>query len=122
MKIKELQKKYPEFIYENFQYEFKGGALSANFKFRIPPSIEFNPSITIKNVDRGQAAKIGTKNLQNLIFHLGLAEMPTYWKTVCAPKIIIRAGYLDKNQIKFWSEFIFKWNGPVFFEIKAAFY
>jgi len=48
--------------------------------------------------------------------------MPTYWKTVCAPKIIIRAGYLDKNQIKFWSEFIFKWNGPVFFEIKAAFY
>jgi len=114
MKIKELQKKYPEFIYENFQYEFKGGALSANFKFRIPPSIEFNPSITIKNVDRGQAAKIGTKNLQNLIFHLGLAEMPTYWKTVCAPKIIIRAGYLDKNQIKFWQNLFLNGMGQFF--------
>lgn len=121
MKIKESQKKYPEFIYESFQYEFRGNNLAINFKFKILPAIEFNPSIVIKNVDRKQAEKIGKENLQNLIFHLGLAEMPTYWKTVCAPKIVIGAGYLNKNQIKFWQNLFLNGMGQFFFENKLPF-
>ena len=64
---------------------------------------------------------IDTKNLDNLIFHLGMAEIPTYWKTTCSPEIIIKAGGLEKSQITWWHNLLIKGMGEFFFKNKINF-
>ena len=98
----------------------EGGNLKISFFFEIPPDIKFRPEIIIKNVTR---TLLVTKNvtrsvLDNLVFHLGLIEMLSYWKTTCSPEIIIEAGYLDKNQTSWWRGLIIKGMGQFFYENK----
>lgn len=114
-----LQKKYPEFIYESFDWKIDGGDFVAGFYFRLG-EIEFRPSITICGIDKARIDKLGKIALSNLIFNMGLAEMPSYWKAACPPRIIIRAGYLDKTQISFWRDLISNM-GQFFYENKLPF-
>ncbi len=91
------------------------------FDFEIPPDIKFKPKIVIKNVKEKQLGKIEKNALNNFIFHIGLIEIPSYWKATCSPKIEIKAGYLDKEQIKWWKDLIIKGMGQFFYENKIDF-
>jgi len=121
MKLKQLQKKYPEFVYRSFRYKLENGNVAASFEFKIPPDLKFKPQIIFKNVSQQQIKKIGEPQIKNLIFHLGLAEIPTYWKATCSPEIIIKAGYLDDAQIKFWQDLFINGMGQFFYENKLPF-
>ena len=117
MKANVLRRKYPKFIYRNYDYKISGGDLKLSFFFGIPPDIKFCPRITVKNIPRTLLA--GTRSvLNNLVFNVGLIEMPSYWKTTCSPKIIVEAGYLNKEQIKWWENLIIKGMGQFFYENK----
>jgi len=118
--LRYLRKKYPEFVYESFNWSAKSGDLSANFLF-LTSDREFCPEISICGIDKKQIKKIGEEAISNFVFHLGLAEMPSYWKAVCAPKIVVNAGYLDKTQIKFWQDLFKRGMGQFFFENKLPF-
>jgi hypothetical protein len=120
MDLKEAQKKYPEFTYKNSGWAIENGDLVAGFCFSMG-DIEFNPRLIIRGIDGSQIEKIGKDKISNLVFNMGMAEIPTYWKTACSPKIIVEAGYLDKIQIAFWRDLIE--NGMVQFsyENKLAF-
>jgi hypothetical protein len=119
MKLDFLQKKYPEFIYESCEWKITDGDLIAGFYFLLG-DIEFHPSIIIRGVDENKIEKIGAVAVSNLIFNMGLAEIPSYWKAACSPKIIIKAGWLDRNQINFWQDLIFNM-GQFFYENKIPF-
>jgi len=56
--------------------------------------------------------------IDNLVFHLGLMEIPSYWKATCSPKIVIEAGFLNKDQIKWWKNLIINGMGQFFYENK----
>ncbi len=55
------------------------------------------------------------------IFHLGIAEMFSYWKLFCSPEIEIRAGYLTPSQVAFWHKLTLKGMGQYFYENKIDF-
>ncbi|MBL7142492.1 MAG: hypothetical protein ISS83_02465 [Candidatus Pacebacteria bacterium] len=112
MKLQQLRKKYPRFVFEKYSYRISGNNLEVFFDFKIEPDISFQPKIIIKNIQ----GKVN--NLENLIFHLGLMEIPTYWKATCSPEIIIRAGFLNREQISWWKSLIIKGMGQFFFENK----
>ena len=122
MTFKELRKKYPVFVYERFFYALRAGNLEMAFVFKAAPGLEFRPLVTVEGIDPERFHKILPALLEQFVFHIGLAEMPSYWKAVCSPKIIVEAGYLNKAQIAFWehlfweglSEFAYvnKINGP----------
>ena len=97
MKVQNLRKKYPRFIYEKYSYKISGNNLEIFFNFAIPPDIKFNPKIIIEKVGLPAVAlaKAGNSALNNLIFHLGLMEIPSYWKATCSPEIEIKAGPLS---------------------------
>lgn len=108
MVFEELRKKHPKFIYEGFDVVEEGGNLKISFNFQIPPDIKFKPEITFPAV-RWEA------RLNNLVFNLGMVELLSYWKSTCSPKIIIRAGFLDEDQIKFWKKLLIKGLGEFFY-------
>lgn len=116
MKLDSLRKKYPRFVYKNYSYRFKRGDLRIYFYFKIEPNIVFRPKIVIKNMPEGRLDKIGKRAFDNFIFHLGLMEMPSYWKATCSPEISIQAGYLSKTQVAWWHELFIKGLGQFFYE------
>jgi hypothetical protein len=116
MKYKELREKYPKFIYRKYSYKINKGNLKISFLFEVPPDIEFEPQITIENVTRKDLVI-----LDNLIFHLGLMEIPSYWKATCSPEIEIHTGSLNQEQIEWWKDLIIKGMGQFFYENKIDF-
>jgi len=112
MKLQQLRKKHPRFVFEKYSYRISGNNLEVFFDFKIEPDISFRPKIIVKNA-HGKLDK-----LENLIFHLGLIEIPTYWKATCSPKIIIKPGFLNKEQINWWKNLMIKGMGQFFYENK----
>jgi len=121
MKYEVLRKKYPRFVYEKYSWKISGKDLKISFYFRITPNIEFKPEVTIKNVDKNKIKRVGDKVLNNLVFHLGLIEVLSYWKATCSPEIEILAGPLNEKQIKWWQDLIVKGMGQFFYENKIDF-
>ena len=114
-KIDVLRKKYPKFLYQGYAYKHSGKDLHIAFTFSVPPDISFHPKVIIKNAPRKHP------DIENLVFHLGLMEIPSYWKATCSPNIIIEAGYLNKKQIQWWHDLIFKGMGEYFYKNKIDF-
>ncbi len=121
LKLKILRKKCPKFIYQNYLYKLSKNDLEIFFNFKIEPSIYFRPKVVIKNINKSQIRKIGEKELNNLVFHLGLMEIPSYWKATCSPIIEIKTGPLNSKQIKWWQDLIIGGMGQFFYENKIPF-
>ena len=118
---KKLRAKYPRFVYEKYDYKISRKNLEIVFYFSIEPGIRFTPKIIIGNINKAQIKRVGERTLKNLIFHLGLSEIPSYWKTTCSPEIIIKAGSLDNEQKKWWRELLINGLGQFFYENKIDF-
>ncbi|MBZ9578720.1 hypothetical protein KJA14_02615 [Patescibacteria group bacterium] len=123
-----LRKKYPRFVFEKYSWKISNRNLNIFFDFKIPPqsentsrTIRFRPEVVIKNVNKNQIKRIGDRALNNLVFHLGLIEILSYWKATCSPEIKILAGSLNKEQIKWWKDLIVKGMGQFFYENKIDF-
>ncbi|MFH1462422.1 MAG: hypothetical protein ABIG08_01910 [bacterium] len=130
-KLKTLREKYPKFVYQNYSWQIsknphtktstvRGKDLEIFFDFKIEPDIYFKPKITIKDINRVQL-KPFLKQLDNMVFHLGLIEMISYWKATCSPLIEIKAGFLNAEQIKWWKDLILNGMGQFFYENKINF-
>jgi len=117
----DLRKKYPKFVYEDFDFRLKGNDLFISFRFSAKPDIFFNPSIKIKNLSETAKKKTKTQTFKNLIFNLGMVEIYSYWKAVCSPKILIKAGFLSKKQIGFWHNLLIKGMAQFFYSNKIDF-
>lgn len=121
MKYRELRKKYPRFIYEKYSWQISKKNLEIFFTFKIKPDISFTPKIVIENINRARIRRLGNEVLNNLIFHLGLVELISYWKATCSPKIEIQAGPLNKEQIKWWKNLIINGMGQFFYQNRIDF-
>jgi len=88
---KELSQKHPTFIYKNYKARESAGGVEFSFEYNVEPDIVFRPKIIIP---KSKGLKISKEALDNIAFHIGLAEIPSYWKAACSPKIVIEAGGL----------------------------
>jgi len=118
LKFKNLRKKYPKFVYKKFSYKISGNNLEIFFDFLAEPDLKFRPKIVIENIDKKRLVKMRERALDNLAFHLGLIEIPSYWKATCSGEIEIRAGFLNPEQISFWKDLIINGMGQFFYENK----
>jgi hypothetical protein len=116
MQFRELRKKYPKFIYEKYSWRTSKRNLNISFSFKIKPDIDFKPRVIIKNVPLSKIKSFNKNVLDNLIFHLGLIELFSYWKATSSSKIKIEAGPLSKEQIKWWKNLIIDGMGQFFYE------
>ena len=116
--FKKLRKKYPKFIYRDYCYKILRNDLKIFFDFVVDSDIRFKPVLIIKNINQKRLSLVRNGTLNNLIFHLGLMEIPSYWKATCSPEIVIEAGFLNQEQIKWWKDLIINGMGQFFYENK----
>ena len=101
-----LRKEYPVFIYKKYEWSVKGQKLDVRFYFECG-DIQFLPTSSIKlpkSIKVERSAKPRKKLIDNLVFHIGMIEMVSYWKATCSPIIQVACGTLGKAQTNWWSK------------------
>lgn len=114
LEFDKFRSEYKEFYYNSFSLTEDGDTIFLEYDFEIPGLTSFNPKIKIlkKNMN---FKSIDTVYAKNMAFNIGMIELISYWKCCCSPKIIVKCGFLDNNQINFWKKIYFYGLGELFF-------
>lgn len=98
-KFNKLREKYPEFIYEKFDIEHNDEDFIISYSFNIPHLETFKPEIRIRK--KYFKNDFNKQYFEYLVFQIGLIELISYVKCTCSKNIIIKAGYINDEQISF---------------------
>ena len=102
-KFIKLREKYPNFIYENYNIIVNEECIKIVYNFKIEGLTDFNPSYII-NKKHILNKNINKKLFNYMVFHIGLIELISYFKCTCSKNIIIKAGYLNNDQISWFKK------------------
>lgn len=114
VQFNEYRNEYKEFYYNSFSLTEDNEAIYLEYDFEIPNLSKFTPKLRIMK-KKMNFKSIDTLEAKNMAFNIGMIELISYWKCACPPKIIIKCGYVDEEQIKFWKKIYFHGLGELFF-------
>lgn len=114
LKFKQYREEYKEFHFNSYSVFDDNEAIYVQFEFEIVGLTKFNPSLRILK------KKLPFKNIKseyakNMVFHMGLVELISYWKATCSSKVVIKCGYLNREQIEWWKKLYFYGLGELFY-------
>ncbi len=107
-KYNELRNEYDTFIYDSYEIEELENTTKITYNFIVPSLTQYKPTLEVKKFKIDSFTK-------NLIFHIGLVELISYWKATCSKNVIIKAGYINKEQIEFFKKLYFYGLGELFY-------
>jgi UDP-N-acetyl-alpha-D-muramoyl-L-alanyl-L-glutamate epimerase len=116
-RFQDFRREFPVLTYDSYQYNFSGTSLEINFSFDLAGRYSFNPKVSIpykKGLFR-PFDMLDKASLDNLVFHIGMIELISYWKAACPPKVIIKPHSLSVSQVKFWKKIYYHGLGEFFF-------
>ena len=114
-KFLNLRQKYQTFEYQSYSFALNNGELEAEFTFKLNNDIFFKSTIKIAGRDFYHFDSLSASLLKNLVFHIGMVELISYWKAACPPKLIIKAHTLTDEQIMFWKKLYYNGLGEFFY-------
>ena len=102
----EYRDKYKELYYNSYSINEDDEAIYLEYEFEIPGLTKFTPKLSILKKEM-QFKSLENNYVKNMVFNIGLIELISYWKSTCSPKIIIKCGYLNEEQINWWKKLYF---------------
>lgn len=127
MDLQNLRLAHPNLIYEGYNLIKENNDLLLTFQFLLEPDFHFQPKLRFKNLDAKILEQIDNKNnldpqLDRLFFHLGLAEIPSYFKAACPHKIIIKhQGQITDSSKNFWHNLLIRGLGEFYYQNQIDF-
>jgi len=112
-KYQQLRRQFPFLAYEGHTINFDGDKLQVKYSFNMADQVHFAPGFSIKTKHEWYEPIQG-KLLENLVFHIGMAELISYWKASCPPKIIVRPYLLEANAVEWWKNLFYNGLGEFF--------
>ena len=103
-KYKELREQYPNFIYDSYTIDEDDENIYIRFKFEIEGLTTFTPTLTIKKKNYIKESAKNNNIVNNLVFNIGLVELISYWKSTFSKNLIIKAGHINEDQIKWFKK------------------
>jgi len=112
----ELRKEYSKFIYKSYDVNESDGNIILIFNYSIvgESDLNFTHKLTLEKSEHFRFSALDEK-FQNLVFHIGIAELISYYKLTCAPVIEIEAGSIEDDQCAWFSKLFFKGLGEFLF-------
>ncbi len=107
-RFEELRREHPLFIYHSCELNED----SLRFHFQMD-EYHFYPEWTFDK--RLTSGKYSRPAAEYAAFSLGMAELVSYWKCACPPRVEIRCGWLDQTQIQWWKKLYFNGLGEFFY-------
>lgn len=114
-KYTKLRKQFQAFYYDGFQVTKRQDEIKIVFSFRIDNAYEFHPKMIIKPDKFSHVGSLSDEHLNQLVFHIGMVELISYWKAACPSMVIIKPYHLSKDQLRFWKKLYFQGLGEFFY-------
>ena len=114
-KYDSLRETFESLCYQDFHYSVENGDFFASFDFVLSPEIAFHPCFRIPARPFYHWDSIPKPILDNLIFHIGMIELISYWKIACPKNVVIKPFALDEEQIRWWKKLYFNGLGEFFY-------
>lgn len=114
-KFYELRNKYPVFEYLSYEIEETETSFGVTYNFNVPGLTEFRPTWKFPKVKGNSLSKNDRKLFERMIFNLGMVEVVSYLKATCSPKLVVKAGSLSKEQIKWFKKLYLNGLGEFFY-------
>ena len=111
----ELREKFPFFIFEKQEYELTALGLHICYTFNLGDQYKFYPTLFIPRKSFFLADEKIANSLDNIVLHLGMIELISYWKATCSPSLIIKPFGLRPEQISWWKKLYFHGLGEFFY-------
>ncbi|MBO7624663.1 MAG: hypothetical protein J6S82_05065 [Bacteroidales bacterium] len=117
MNFESLRQAHPLFTYRAYHWEKREDCLQLQFDFEVNEDIRFSPTIRIPDHPAYAAfyREHNLNELENLVFHIGMIELISYWKCVCCPEIRIEAAHLDDEALAWWKNLYYHGLGEFFY-------
>lgn len=113
-KFIELRERYPEFCYNGYDWKEDAEALTLMFEFEVPGLATFTPQTRILKKDLPWR-DLPEERMDVWAFNIGLAELVSYWKATCSPKVVIKCGVLTAEQVTWWKKLYYYGLGELFY-------
>lgn len=114
LKFKQYREEFSEFHFNSYSVSDDNEAIYIEFEFDIPGLTKFNPNLKILK-KKMNFKGIDSEYVRNMVFNIGLIELISYWKCTCSPKVVIKCGYLDAEQVNWWKKSYFYGLGELFY-------
>jgi hypothetical protein len=114
-KFLRLRSEYPVFTYEGFDYQYSDKGLQVQYHFNMAGRYFFHPTLVIPDRDFYIKENCRPEYIDNILFHIGMIEMISYWKSACPPLIRIKDRVLSPEQAAWWKEVFYKGLGEFFY-------
>lgn len=109
-----LRRRFPQFFYRGYDIEDTEGELAVTYRFEIGGLSSFAPRWTFPKPESA-GARVVDDRMERMIFSLGMVELVSYWKITCSPQVVVEAGALSAEQIRWWKELYFNGLGEFFY-------
>lgn len=109
-----LQKKYPVFHFDHFDFHYSDSNLVIQYVFHTEEHY-FSPQMTLK-FGSYLYTHLSDDLLKGLIFNIGMIELISYWKSVGSPIIKIHPFTLNSDQEIWWKKLYYKGLGEFFYQ------
>lgn len=114
-KYLELRGKHLQFFYHSFEYSYQENQFFLEFHFSIDDVYHFYPKHRIQLPKQLEWQTLEKQEIDQLVFHLGMVEVISYWKASCSPELIIKPFKLNSHQIRWWKTLYFHGLGEFFY-------
>lgn len=114
-KYDQLRKAYPFFVYEGFSTNRDNDSLNIEYHFNLSDKYFFKPKIKISLDNATNIDKMSDALRDNILFHIGMVELLSYWKATCSPLIIIKKYRMRKVQLSWWRKLYYHGLGEFFY-------
>lgn len=111
-----LRREYPIFSYHHFDFFInEGKTVHVQFDFRMGEKIRFNPKMKLRLGNHARHC-LRKEDMEGLVFHIGLIELLSYWKSACSPIVHIRPYSLSVPQQEWWKKLYRKGLGEFLYQ------
>jgi hypothetical protein len=118
-KFIQLREEYPFMEYLGYELNMDATGLNVKYNLNLAGKYTFHPAFSIpKKIFFKKfptTESIQSPLYQNLLFHIGLIELISYWKSACPPLVIIKGQKLDAEQVSWWKNVYFQGLGEFFY-------
>ena len=125
MQFAELRHRHPRLRYHGYTSQVTATDLILTFTLHLDPDITFHPQLTFINLPAEILAQVREAipaDLDRLFFHLGLAELPSYYKAACPPVIeIVHQGQISATDVPFWQNLLIQGLGEFYYQNQIDF-
>lgn len=114
-KFTTLREKYKQLSFDRVEVKRLQREIRVTFHFALDDVYHFVPQMYFRLNGASQRHPLSDEQLNQLLFHVGMVELISYWKAACPKMVVIKPYKLSSRQIDFWKKLYFNGLGEFFY-------